>query len=254
MTELVWSPIDYQRSAAFVSAFGAEVVDWLAPAKGERILDLGCGEGTLGLAIAAAGASVLGVDASPEMVAAARARGLPAEIASGEELPFEQEFDAVFSNAALHWMRRPDAVIAGVRRALKPGGRFVGEMGGFGNVAAIRAAMIAVARARGVDPSLADPWFFPTAEDYARRLTAGGFAVEKITLFARPTPLPDTGMEAWLMLFRAPFFAQFEAGAARQSAMADVVAALAPLRDPEGRWIADYVRLRFAARVAAASP
>lgn len=250
MTDQPWSPEQYRRSAGFVAAYGSEVVDWLAPQRGERILDLGCGDGVLTEEIARSGADVLAVDASPEMVAAARARGLRAEVARGETLAFDGEFDAVFSNAALHWMRDAEAVIAGVARALKSGGRFVAEMGGFGNVAAIRAAMIAVARARGADPTLADPWYFPDSEAYAGKLSAGGFLIDRLVLFARPTPLPETGMRGWLALFRPPFLEQF-AVADRGAVLADLEAALAPLRRPDGRWVADYVRLRFAARLSA---
>jgi hypothetical protein len=146
-------------------------------------------------------------------------------------------------------MDRPNAVIAGVRRALVAGGRFVGEMGGFGNVAAIRTAMIAVGRARGGNPALADPWFFPTVDGYSRRLSVGGFRVERIELIPRPTPLPETGIRGWLKVLREPFFEQFEEGPEREAVLDEVIAALAPLRDPNGRWVADYVRLRFDARL-----
>ncbi|MFO1184283.1 MAG: class I SAM-dependent methyltransferase [Bauldia sp.] len=249
MTEQRWSPTAYAEAAGFVSALGNDVVTWLAPQPGERILDLGCGDGTLMQAIAATGADVRGVDASSEMVGACRAKGLQADPGRGEALRFDREFDAVFSNAALHWMKNAPSVISGVARALRPGGRFVAEFGGFGNVAAIRAAMIAVARARGRNPAPADPWYFPTAEEYSDLLTAGGFAVDRILLFARPTPLPESGIRGWLSLFRAPFIDQFAPGSDRESVLADIEAALAPLRLRNGTWVADYVRLRFSARL-----
>ena len=126
------------------------VVDLLAPRPGERILDLGCGDGALTEKLAAAGCDVVGADASAELVKAARARGLDARLMNGEALDFDGEFDAVFSNAALHWMLRPDAVIDGVYRALKPGGRFVGEFGGAGNVATIASALEAALDRRGL--------------------------------------------------------------------------------------------------------
>ena len=125
-----WSAERYAATAHFVPAFGAPVVELLAPQPGERILDLGCGDGVLTAKIAAAGAQVVAVDAAPDMVAAAKAKGLDAHVVPGQRLAFEREFDAVFSNAALHWMHPTEAVLAGVARALKPGGRFVAEMGG----------------------------------------------------------------------------------------------------------------------------
>lgn len=241
-----WSPDTYERNVRFVSDLGAALVDVLDPRPGERILDLGCGDGALTVRIVERGAAVVGADASAPFVAAARARGLDARLIDGHALPFEAEFDAVFSNAALHWMIEPERVIAGVARALKPGGRFVGEFGGHGNVAAITTAMRAVGEAMGGDPALAGPWFFPTASEYAALLAAGGLTVESVTLFGRPTPLP-TGMRGWLETMRAPFFAQF--GARREEAFERVERALeACLRDRAGTWIADYVRLRFSAR------
>ncbi len=240
-----WSADRYDRNARFVSDLGADVLGWLAPVPGERILDLGCGDGALTMRIADAGASVVGVDASASMVEAARSLGLDAHIADGESLAFDREFDAVFSNAALHWMTDMAAVISGVRRALKPGGRFVAELGGLGNVAAIATAMRGVALARGGDPELAHPWAFPSADVYQALLEGEGFAVRRIALIPRPTPLP-TEMSGWLETFRAPFFDQF--GTDRHTALADTVALLAPsLRDAEGRWTADYVRLRVEA-------
>lgn len=240
-----WESATYQRDTGFVPVYGEDVLTWLTPASGERILDLGCGDGSLTSKIADCGASVTGVDASPEFLEAARARGLDAQLCDAHSLAFESEFDAVFSNAALHWMLEPERVINGVWQGLKPGGRFVGEMGGFGNVAAIASAMRAVANARGGDPELASPWFFPTAPHYAALLEAAGFEVERIMTFARPTPLPN-GMAAWLEVMRAPFFDQF--GERRDEVLDEVVAALCPsLCDENGNWFADYVRLRFAA-------
>src|SRR5271170_390366 len=140
-----WKADRYAQHAHFVPALGAPVLELLKPQTGERILDLGCGDGVLTEKIAASGAAVVGVDAAADMIAAATRRGLDARVMDGGKLEFSSEFDAVFSNAALHWMKRErDAVIAGVYRALKPGGRFVGEMGGHGCVAAITIALIAM--------------------------------------------------------------------------------------------------------------
>ena len=218
----------------------------LAPEPGERILDLGCGDGALTAAIAAAGAAVVGVDGSADMVRAARGRGLDAHIMDGQHLAFECAFDAVFSNAALHWMLDADAVAAGVAKALVPGGRFVGEMGGHGNVAAIAVAVRAVLGARGPDPS--EVWFFPTAAGYGGLLERHGFAVEQAALIPRPTPL-STGIAGWLATFSKPFLSGLPS-ADRAPVLAEIERLLAPtLRTASGEWIADYVRLRFAAHL-----
>ena len=240
-----WSADSYGTHARFVADLAAEVVDWLTPGAGECILDVGCGDGALSEAIAASGARVVGVDASEDLLRAARERGLDARQMDGQALTFDGEFDAVFSNAALHWMTEPDKVIDGIKRALKPGGRFVAEFGGHGNVAAIVTAMRALAKRRGGDQALAGPWFFPSAQSYQARLERHGFRVERIGLFPRPTPL-KTGMKAWLGVFRKPFFAQY--GEAMDEVLDEVVDLLAPvLRDEAGNWTADYVRLRVAA-------
>jgi SAM-dependent methyltransferase len=244
-----WDPERYARNARFVSDLGAPLLDLLKPRPGERILDLGCGDGALSEKIAAAHATVLAIDASPEQVAAARARGLDAHVGDGAALTFDTEFDAVFSNAALHWMTAPDAVIDGVWRALKPGGRFIGEFGGAGNVARIKAALIAALDRRGLDGKAAVPWFFPTPEDYTARLSRRGFEVSSMDLIDRPTPIPGP-LGDWLETFAEPFLTRVPA-AERPAMVGGVEAAVAPdLRDDEGRWSVDYVRLRFAARKA----
>ena len=176
-----WQAERYARNARFVAELGQPVVELLAPRPGERVLDLGCGDGALTKRLAELGCEVVGVDAGPDMVRAARTLGLDARPADAHDLPFAREFDAVFSNAALHWMKRdPDAVVAGVAKALRPGGRFVGEMGGHGNVAAITVALLAVLERRGLDGRAARAWYFPTPAAYRARLEAHGFKVETI--------------------------------------------------------------------------
>lgn len=241
-----WDPQRYNKNAGFVAELGSPLLDLLRPRPGERILDLGCGEGALTEKLVAAGATVVGVDASAAQIDAARARGLDAHVMDGEALTFAREFDAVLSNAALHWMLKPDAVLQGVARALKPGGRFVGEMGGAGNVAIITRAVSAALEARGLDSRAANPWYFPTPEEYGARLAAAGFEVLSIELIPRPTPLPGD-IAGWLETFCGAFLEQVPA-AERPAVMAEVTEALRPdLCDAEGRWIADYVRLRFVA-------
>jgi SAM-dependent methyltransferase len=241
-----WSSDTYEDNVRFVSDLGAGVMEWLDPKPGERILDLGCGDGVLTIKLIESGADVIGADASEDFVQAARERGIDARLIDGHALTFEREFDAVFSNAALHWMTQPQAVIAGVARALKPGGRFVAEFGGFGNVAAFCTAVRAVGEAMGAD-TIDVPWFFPTENHYSGMLEAAGFSVERIVRFARPTPLP-TGAHGWLEIMLAPFFDQF--GERREEALDKVIGAVEPsLRDHTGQWFADYVRLRFAAKL-----
>lgn len=239
-----WDPAQYAENARFVPHLGLPVVELLAPRPGERILDLGCGDGELTARLAAAGCQVVGVDASAEMVAATCARGLDARKMDGHALAFEAEFDAVFSNAALHWMNDPARVVEGVWRALKPGGRFVGEFGGQGNVRAIQSALEAALAKMGL--SAPRPWYFPSPTQYRQVLEAAGFKVRRIELIPRPTPLPGD-MSRWLETFAQPFTAvlPFEQ---RPAFITEVVEALRPLLcNQNGQWTADYVRLRFAA-------
>lgn len=245
-----WDAQRYAQNAAFVPALGRDVLALLAPQTGERILDLGCGDGVLTEALVAAGATVVGVDSSPDMVAAARARGLDAHVVDGQALAqtraFDGTFDAVFTNAAMHWMPDHDAVIRGVAGLLRPGGRFVGELGGFGNVAALRVAAAAVLSRRGRDAARLSLWTFPTAEDFAARLSHHGFAIERCVLFPRPTRLP-TDAAGWLDTFARAYLDALPEGE-RIPARTEMVALLEPvLKTPAGEWWADYVRLRFSA-------
>lgn len=241
-----WDPDRYARNARFVADLGAPVVDLLAPRPGERILDLGCGDGVLTAKLAALGCQVVGVDSSAPQIDAARNLGLDARVMNGQALDFDAEFDAVFSNAALHWMRDPAKVIAGVHRALRPHGRFVGELGGHGCVAKIRKALVEALNRRGVDGEAANPWYFPTVADYSQHLTNGGFAVTYIALIPRPTPLPGD-VTGWLETFAGSFTSTLPPSE-RPSYIDEVQEALRPeLCDAQGKWTADYIRLRFAA-------
>ena len=238
-----WSAEGYARNARFVADFGADILGWLDPGPGMAVLDLGCGDGALTERIAASGARVVGVDGSPDMVEAAKRRGLDARVMDGQNLTFDGAFDAVFSNAALHWMTDAAAVAAGVARALRPRGRFVAEFGGHGNVAAIATALRAAADRYGGDRALAHPWYFPTPEAYRAVLERAGFSVSRIELYPRPTSL-QTGVEGWLETFREPFFDQFT-GEDRQRARQYAIGLMRPsLCDEDGNWVADYVRLR----------
>lgn len=243
-----WDPERYARTARFVAEYGASVLERLDPQPGERILDVGCGDGALTIEIERAGASVVGVDASDEQIGAAKALGLDARVMSGDALTFEGEFDAVFTNAALHWIKDAPAVIAGVRRALKPGGRFVGEMGGADNCASVRGALHDALKVRGIDPEPLDPWFFPDEAEYTRLLEEGGFEVLAIERFSRPTPLPGP-LEDWLDTF-CEFFLKALPEAEQAGVKAEIAQKLRPtLCGDDGKWTVDYVRLRFEARL-----
>lgn len=244
-----WNAERYARNARFVADFGAKLIDWLDPQPQERILDLGCGDGVLSARIAAFGAQVRGLDTSPALVDAARERGVDAVLGDGQAIGETGCYDAVFSNAALHWMgASPQAVLDGVARALVPGGRFVAEMGAQGNIAPIHAALRDECAARGLAVDAIDPWFFPADKDYIKQLEDAGFSIRKKVVFERPTPLPgDIG--DWLLTLAGPFVHAFAAGAERDAFIHAVRDRLAPqLCLPDGRWVAPYVRLRFDAR------
>ena len=235
-----WDVEAYAQHAAFVPALGDAVLALLAPQPGERILDLGCGDGVLTQRLVDGGAGVTGFDPDPGLLARTRARGIEVVEGDGQQLSYDAAFDAVFSNAALHWMPDHDAVFAGVHRALVPGGRFVVECGGFGNIAAIRTAIRAVAERHGL--AAPDEQNYATVAETGERLARAGFAVASCDLIPRPTPLPS-GMAAWLQTFRHGFFS-----ADGDGMIGAVVDLLRPqLCDRAGNRTADYVRLRFLA-------
>ena len=240
----------YAANGRFVANLASGVVSLLAPKPGEHILDLGCGDGALTEQLVATGAIVTGVDASPTMLEAARKRNLKVEQHDATALPYDQQFDAVFSNAALHWITGVaghQAMLSGVHHALRsknPQAHFVAEMGGHGNVAAIRTALQATLAPFHVDAEATAASFFPSPALYRRLLESAGFKVQSIELIPRPTPLP-TGMESWLNTFRNGVLDRLTPHD-RATALSNTIALLEPmLRDADGNWIADYVRLRF---------
>ena len=241
-----WDPNRYAENVRFVSDLGQGVVELLAPVAGERILDLGCGGGVLAKQLAAMGCEVVGVDGIVEMIQATRALGVQATVMDGQALSFDNDFDAVFSNAALHWMKRPDEVLRGVARALRPGGRFVAEFGGGDNVARVLDAVSTCLEDRGIDAESVNPWYFPQPGEYRKKLTEHGFEVTYLDLFPRPTPLPGD-VVAWLETFAQSFTAAVVIEE-RQSLLEEVREVLKPtLFDSKNGWWVDYVRLRFAA-------
>lgn len=245
-----WDPAAYAQNAGFVHQLSGGVVEWLAPQAGERILDLGCGDGQLTARLSQMGAIVTGVDADSRMVDGAMSRGLDAYHAMAESLPFgDASFDAVFSNAALHWVRDQDAMMTEVHRVLKPGGRFVAEMGGHGNIAAIRVGLMAVLARHGHGDAEEGVNYYATPEAYETRLIRHGFTVDRIELIPRPTALPESGMEGWLRTFRRGVIEGLPPEL-RETVVRETAELLAPaLRDESGAWTADYVRLRFIAFV-----
>jgi trans-aconitate methyltransferase len=246
-TGQIWNTEAYAANGRFVATLASDVVALLKPRPGEDILDLGCGDGALTEQLAAIGAIVTGVDASPAMLAAARKRNLHVEHHDATALPYEQQFDAVFSNAALHWitgLSGHQAMLTGVHRALRPGGRFVAEMGGQGNIAAIRTALQAVLAPFQINAEEAAASFYPSADIYRGLLEAASFTVKSIELIPRPTPLPN-GMESWLNTFRNGVLNRLDT-TDRATALTNTISLLEPiLRDADGNWTADYVRLRF---------
>jgi trans-aconitate methyltransferase len=224
------------------------VVEWLNAQPGERILDLGCGDGQLTARLAATGANVIGLDSSLEMVNAARDLGVTAHHATAEHLPYDDStFDAIFSNAVLHWVRDQDMMMDEVRHVLRPGGRFVAEMGGHGNVAAIHTAFSAVLARYGYDEREKGVNYYPSPDAYRRRLERHGFSVERMELIPRPTPLAAGGMSGWLRTFRRGVLDGLPVDL-RETVVQETCTLLEPaLKDEDGNWVADYVRLRFIA-------
>lgn len=241
-----WNPETYNRNARFVSELGAPVVELLAPQPDERILDLGCGDGALTKKLIDFGCTVIGVDASQEMASAARQLGIDVRVADGHDLPFTNEFDAVFSNAALHWMRYPDRVVSGVWRSLKQVGRFAGEMGGIGNVKRLHAALCKAVTERGIAAETVDPWYFPSPDEYQAKLESVGFKVALMELINRPTALP-AGIGGWIESVAHTFLSVLE-NHEHEEFIKEIEEEVRPdLCDEHGVWKADYVRLRFLA-------
>ena len=246
-----WDSTLYDDRHSFVWKKAADLIELLHPAAGERILDLGCGTGHLTAQIAARGATVIGLDSSASMVAQARQNYPKILFVLGDarEFRFDELFDAVFSNAVLHWINEPARVIDSVARALKPRGRFVLEMGGKGNNALIVAGVHSALRDRGYEPRL--PWYYPSAAEYATLLEQAGFEIESLWTFPRWTKLehPERGLREWLDMFGAQWFEKVPK-TERAGLMTDIESRLRPALFREGAWHADYRRLRLIARLA----
>jgi trans-aconitate methyltransferase len=236
-----WDAADYARVGGFVPALGQAALELLDPQPGEAILDVGCGDGVLTQQILERGASVVGIDNSLSMVGAARARGLDARLMDAAQLKFGEAFDAVFSNATLHWVLDKERAARAIWFALKPGGRFAGEMGGEGNLALLRQALDNELVARGFGPPTFAANWYPSVEEFVALYEAAGFRDIEARLIERPTAL-EHGVAAWVLTFRAGWLDRAGVPDAERPVIADAVAARV------GTNIADYVRLRFIMR------
>lgn len=242
-----WDAPLYDDKHAFVSAYGSNVVEWLKPKEGEQILDLGCGTGELADQIKSSGAEVIGVDSSPEMIAKAKDNfpDITFRVQDATALTFENPFDAIFSNATLHWVTDAEQAARSIYDNLKTGGRFVFEMGGKNNVAKIRRAIEQAAHTEGVGEEYSDDhWYFPSVSEYATVLEQQGFTVQDMSYFKRDTALVgQDGMENWINMFGEQLFGNMP-DAARIKVIEKAIELLKPTQLTENGWIADYVRLR----------
>jgi trans-aconitate methyltransferase len=246
-----WDAAQYDAKHAFVYERAKGLVELLAPQAGEKILDVGCGTGTLTAEIAERGAEVLGVDLSEEMISQARKKfpALNFEALDARQLQFSEEFDGVFSNAVLHWIPEAEQLIAGVAQALRPGGRFVAEFGGKGNIRRLVEGFYrAFVALEMPEPQDVSPWFYPSIAEYAGLLDRHGLEVREASLFDRPTLLKDgeRGLENWIRVFRQTFIEKMgEQNAQRWIQEVEGQCRGELFRD--GSWVLDYRRLRIAA-------
>ena len=236
-----WNAADYARVGGFVPALGEAALDLLDPQPGEHILDVGCGDGTLTLKIREAGADVVGIDNNLSMIAAAKAKGLDARLMDAAQMKFGEAFDAAFSNATLHWVLDKERAARAIWFALKPGGRFAGEMGGEGNLATLREALDDVLVARGFGPPTYAANWYPSVEDFVAVYEQAGFKDVDARLIERPTEL-EHGVEAWVTTFRKGWLDRAGVPDEERPGIASAVA------DSVGSNLADYVRLRFIMR------
>lgn len=241
-----WDVARYQEKHSFVWRFGANLLELLAPQPGERILDIGCGTGQLTAEIARAGAQVIGLDSSQDMLSEAKRNYPELSFVFGDAAAFDfpDPFDAVFSNAVLHWVKDADGAVASVARALRPGGRFVAEFGGKSNIASVQAALRAVL---GPSADEQSPWYYPSIGEYAPILERHGLELRNASLFDRPTPLEgENGLDQWVRMFMQTYLRQFSPERADE-VVAQLVERLRPTRYRDGVWTMDYRRLRVQA-------
>lgn len=245
-----WNTELYDHKHSFVAKYGEDVIKLLDPREGERVLDVGCGTGHLAEIIRAMGAEVMGIDASEEMVAKAREKyphiRFEQMSAAGFDLP--EQFDAVFSNATLHWVLDKEKAAECIYRALKPGGRFVAELGGKGNVATIVTALQQSLKNQGyAENAERQVWYFPSLAEYSTLLEQKGFRVIYAIHFDRETPLQDhDGIRNWITMFGQPFLQGLNDNAIGRI-VREVEQQIKPTNFKNNQWFADYVRLRIVA-------
>ena len=236
-----WDAADYAKVGGFVAELGGAALDLLDPQPGEHILDVGCGDGTLTVKIVERGATVVGIDNSIEMIGAAREKGLDARPIDAAGMKFGESFDAAFSNATLHWVLDKERAARAIWFALKAGGRFAGEMGGKGNLAALREALDEELILRGYSPPVEASNWYASPEEFAGVYESAGFREVDARLIERPTPI-EHGVAAWVTTFRKGWLERAGVPDAERSEIAAAVA------DRVGSNVADYVRLRFIMR------
>lgn len=244
-----WNAHLYDKKHSFVSHFGKELLDLLSPREGERILDVGCGTGDLAYQIHQAGATVCGIDSSAAMIKHARLKypALTFQAIDAREMAFANQFDAVFSNAALHWMQPPDIVLKNIWSSLKPGGRFIAELGGKGNINSIMKAIAAAMEELNYDLSMLNcPWYFPSLGEYTTLMEDNGFRVNYAIYFDRPTLLEGKdGLKNWLAMFGGGLLSNIP-----EEMSVTIIARAEKLLETvllnEGQWVADYKRVRVA--------
>jgi trans-aconitate methyltransferase len=245
-----WDAGLYDDKHSFVWKLAAGVLELLDAKPGERILDLGCGTGHLTARIAETGANVVGVDRSPEMIHQAKERypSLRFEVMDAQEIQLDSQFDAVFSNATLHWIKEPERAITGIKKSLRPGGRFVAEFGGKGNTGELIKAVRRSWQKLGIAGSAPHPWYYPSPAEYAGLLEQHGFEVIQATIFDRPTPLDDGehGLRNWLEMFGSAFIEGLPE-ATREHLLVEIERELRPKLFRDNHWVMDYRRLRIVA-------
>ena len=246
MVEQEWFPESYDNVGSFVPELASDLLGILNAKSDEKILDLGCGNGIFTKKILQTTQNVIGIDSSNCMVQAARENGIDAYQIDGEEIPFRNMFDAVFSNAVLHWIRNQDAVLNGVHKCLKPKGRFIGEFGGYGNISCLIEIIESVMETDSFFKAFSNPWYFPSTDEYGKKLSDRGFCVENIALIPRPTVL-KTDLKDWLRVFANHILSAFPVEAADRFLWEVEKSARPELFSSSKGWVLDYVRLRFSA-------